>query len=151
MTRSIRFAAVVSVLVVGLQALTFVTGSLVWPFFAYCMYSKAITIKSTQGLGRKVFATLDDGSTIRLDYNDVGIGKNVWKQDLTRDIETPEVIERLRRAVRANTGREITGLEMHVVNNRLKDGVVYTDVNIRQIEVPAEAAPKVPREAGNGR
>ena len=139
MTRSVRFAAVVSAIVVGVQALTFVTGSLVWPFFAYCMYSKSITIKETQGLGRKVYATLDDGSKIRLDYNDVGIGKNVWKQDFTRNIDRPEVIERLRRAVRDTTGRELTALEMHVVNNRVKDGVVSTDVQVRQIPVSREA------------
>ena len=147
MTRSVRLAAVVSLIVVGVQALTFVTGSVVWPFFAYCMYSKSITIKETQGLGRKVYATLDDGSTIRLDYNDVGIGKNVWKQDFTRNIESPEVIARLREAVRHNTGKELTALEMHVVNNRLKDGAVHTDVQVRRIPVPIPVA----REGGDGR
>ena len=69
------------VLIIGMQASTFITGTKVWPFMAYCMYAKVFYPPLVT---RKYELTgiTADGDQVAIDYHTVGLDYFVYKREL---------------------------------------------------------------------
>jgi hypothetical protein len=81
--------SLVIVLLIGLQASTFVTGTKIWPFMAYCMYSHCYEPHDIEAGQSTVFAVTAAGNEFEVDERRVGLAFHAWKerfyQPMTRD------------------------------------------------------------------
>ncbi|MFA9477659.1 hypothetical protein ACERK3_05055 [Phycisphaerales bacterium AB-hyl4] len=76
----------ISMFVVGvlaMQASTFVTGTRVWPFMAYCMYTQ-VSYGTPSTVVISVTAMLDDGSEMRIDSEAAGLTWHGWYRNFER-------------------------------------------------------------------
>lgn len=118
--------------VLGMQASTFITGSKVWPFLAYCMYAKA---KKPSTIHTTVKATLDDGREIDIDDQFIGLEYFAWRNlyliPLRQNKE--DVGIKLADRIEAKTGGTVQRIEVRIEKYDIIDGELYEDVELRLV------------------
>jgi hypothetical protein len=113
------------VVILGLQASTFVTGTKIWPFMAYAMYADA---KDSVTLFQ-VEAQLADGRSVPVDQAMIGVKYFAWRDHYLYAFgrgqfdRVPEAVQR----IEARTGQRVRRLDLHCVDHRIVAGAVRTE------------------------
>lgn len=111
------------VVVLGAQFSTFVTGSVAWPFLAYCMYGHTRS-DIPQTTHSELWATLADGRDVELNFKRLGYGYWVlWDNDIPaiRERRDPAALDRLLAAVERAHGSPPASLRIEKLKVRIID------------------------------
>ncbi len=129
-------STLIVVVCLGMQASTFVTGTKVWPFMAYCMYaySWGEPVTSRQ---RKVVAVFDDGSTQTVNPKTIGVNSFIWERHYIREMTSgePGAVRKTADRIERFTDLKVVRIELHTDVHQIID---QTHVVNQEIEVLGE-------------
>lgn len=117
-----RWLSLVIIACLAMQLSTFVTGSKIWPFMAYCMYAYARTAPPRTTVVT-ASAVLADGGEVELSPEKVGLSFFAWNDHFlkplgTRDDQSmvPEMLERAEHRL----GKPVEAIALNVVIYRIE-------------------------------
>jgi hypothetical protein len=105
------------------QASTAVTGTKVWPFMAYCMYSESNPAPVTSRQ-RHVVAIFDDDSTKTIVPLSVGVSSFIWERHYIHAMTSgePDALHNTAERIERYTDRRVVRIELHTDVHQIIDG-----------------------------
>ena len=121
-----------------MQASTFVTGTKVWPWMAYCMY--AHPRYGTPSTRRThIYAIYEDGKEMEVTPDFMNLGWFAWKDKIRNPLfaDKPkpirESVDRIEAAPDSEGRRKVVEIRLHITKYKLIDGERVTDSSIKHI------------------
>jgi hypothetical protein len=118
-----RTALIVALVVA--QSITFLTGSLGWPVYAYCMYAHARP-GPPRTTHTELVATLADGRSVTIDPFDLGLGPWAFRRLLLVPVleGAPGPTADLFRRIEAQFGSQVLSLRRELDRARYEHGAL---------------------------
>lgn len=150
--RRLPWRSVLVGLILAAQGSTFITGSVAWPFLAYCMYApQGPDIPTTTH--RELWATLADGRDIELKHKDLGYGYWVlWDVALPaiREHRDAAALDRLLTSIEGAHGSPAVSVRIESLRVRIIDGEFEnTPGSAAVYPLPAEGTGAAPTGGGD--
>ncbi|UCF32886.1 MAG: hypothetical protein JSV78_11195 [Phycisphaerales bacterium] len=124
-------------LLVGLQASTFVTGTKVWPFMAYCMYSHCYGAQDIQAGKSTLYAVSAFGEAFEVNEKTVGLAFHAWKERFYQPLKRrePRAAQRLAERLAAGGRAPIVSFRLETRLYTITDRGIVEETRIQTIPV----------------
>jgi hypothetical protein len=131
------FISLLILLLVGLQASTFVTGTKVWPFMAYCMYSNCYGPQDIQAGKSKLYAVAASGEAFEVNEKTVGLAFHAWKERFYQPLKRrkPHAARRLAEKLAAGGRAPIVSFRLETRLYTITDRGIVEETRVQTIPV----------------